>query len=322
MLKLNTLSGFGSGAAAGCPEGVTTNGYYIGGLSYLDSVDTLVFATSTAAANTDATLPTALAYFTHMSQKFVAAYTCGGYTAGGYAGAWKNTQKMVYATSACSAVTDGDLNVSHGLADTGDASEGCSKGYTISGRETDADSWGDRVTTTHKLTFATETNTLVTDANYHAATSGSHGVNAPLNSYCSGGDVTGAPETDGISKLNFATDTAAEIAATRTAGKEGLSGFSSATAGYWTDYTPTQDKITFATDTVATVTDTTANSVTHYSGMGTSDGVTYGYWTSGSGAASTVCDRLTISTEVSAAHTDADSSVQRDGGEGISDGNT
>jgi len=80
-LKLNYLTGFGSGAAGAGVSGV--RGFHLGGHTYspsarADIVEQLTYAAQTMAVNTDASLPFGNAYSAYASDTALACYSAGG----------------------------------------------------------------------------------------------------------------------------------------------------------------------------------------------------------------------------------------------------
>ena len=278
MLKLNSLSGFGSGAAA---AGVAGNAYFLGGhRSGVEQVlaDKLVFATDTTTAVATANLNTASSY-----SGFVSDASTSGYVAGGSRNAGAKTdrtEKLVYATDTTAAEASADLTIV--IDKPASTSDGLLAGY-ISGGYSDA-----RISSTDKLVYATDTTAAEASADLTRACSDMAGVSSASAGYIGGGN-TGGPYTVVVDKLVFATDTtAAEASANLDTGTTTHAGCSGdGVAGYFSGgyhhATGTQDrteKLVYATDTTATVASAALTSA-RYGMVGASDGSVNGYFAGG-----------------------------------------
>ena len=131
MLKLNSLSGFGSGVS-GAASVTPVNGYWAGGRSSAKTktTDKLVFATETTAVSTDSELDVILVPQAGISDPTGA----NGYISGGNTGAnTVKTEKLDYSTSVMATNTDADLPSA--MANGGGVSEGVTKGYSLGGND-------------------------------------------------------------------------------------------------------------------------------------------------------------------------------------------
>jgi hypothetical protein len=249
MLKLNSLSGFGSGVSGG---GVvtSTNGYILGGYTYdweTTVAEKFTFATETLAAATDADLPDANQVSSGVSDTVTNGYVLGGFTRARS----DKISKLVFATDTTSALTSTLSVIRGGGGSQGDTvagyvSGGWSSGYidffdkfTYSSETSAAltsvfdvgvglPSGGSDGTTNgyqfgghspytqhdeaFKLVYSTDVVSAITDANLSQARSEMTSVNSPLAVYILGGLATARVAT--ADKMPFATEvTAAETSA-------------------------------------------------------------------------------------------------------------
>jgi|ETN01SMinimDraft_4_1059930.scaffolds.fasta_scaffold17375_3 hypothetical protein len=315
MLKLNTLSGFGSGAAGGA--GGAAYGYFGGGQSsggYSNNTDRMTFATSVMAAHTDANMVQAVEGACGCSDTITYGYWSGGYS-GGSPPNVDTGNRLTFATGTAAAHTDADLTTAEGNMEGG--SDGVTYGYFGgAGPEYVA----------NRITFSTGVNALHTDStpsvlNYDACFVPDPNVGGYI--YQQGGYDSGA--SDISNRITISTG----VNAAHTDGNMSTTtittqGFSDLVAyGYTTRSNGTGvDRITFSTGVNAATTDTVWSATKNTSGQN-SDGVTYGYMIGHGGTAATAddCDRLTYSTGVSAAFTDGDFTYKRGHSSGFSDGN-
>ena len=278
MLKLNSLSGFGSGVSGAA--GVTPiNGYWIGGNdgSATDTADRIVFATGVTAAHTDANFDTVKTYHSAISDP----QGGNGYSSGGNDGSLTDgTEKTVYSTGATSAATDTDLATAENAATSFGDGLGTA-GYFIGGQYGPGNN-----DTAQKLTYATETYALSSDADFSIGTGRKESTSVSDNAlagYTSGGEVT-----DGGDALAVTTE-----------------------------------KTVFATSTTAAATDADLSATRYYMrGHHVSDKVN-GYIAGGSNSSwnrLSLCDRLVFATDTTATHTDGDLSSAKWTHHGMSDG--
>ena len=280
MVKLNSLSGFGSGAAAAA--GVAGNAYFLGGhRSGVEQVlaDKLVFATDTTTAVATANLNAGSMY-----SGFVSDASTSGYVAGGTrnAGAITDrTEKLVYATDTTAAEASADLTIAIGKPAS--TSDGLLAGY-ISGGYSDA-----RISSTDKLVYATDTTAAEASADLTRACSDMAGVSSASAGYIGGGDIGTEVYTAVVDKLVFATDTtAAEASANLDTGTathagcsgDGVAGYFSGGYHYATGSQDRTEKLVYATDTTATVASAALTSA-RYGMVGASDGSVNGYFAGG-----------------------------------------
>ena len=297
MLKLNSLSGFGSGVASPPP----LDGGYIPGASGASGTDKLTFSLGTTAVLTTANTSTSRTYVVSMSN------VAGG--SGWFVSGTTHTviaDKLVYSTEVTTATTTADLTT--GTQQASGTSDGSSAGYHSGGTT----SGGTRITTTEKLTYSTEQSAVVAGAALSTARNVAQSVSDSSGGagYIMGG-TTGAHQviTD---KLTFATDTtAAEAGANLTVGKMGGGASSDPdgdhgyiSGGNIADVaTELADRIVFSTDTTAAQTSADLSSAREGVG-GVSDSPGDTGWFVGGWAATT--DRLVFSTDTTAAATTAD----------------
>ena len=300
MLKLNHLTGFGSGAAAAALPGI---GYVSGGSrgSISALTDRLVFATNTTAAATDSNL-TGVRY----GHAGVSNPNSDGYIAGGTTGppGWAlqvSAEKMAYSTETYATATDADLSAARQFL--AGISEGSTNGYFVG---------GETMNIAEKLVFATDTTAAETDAKLSAIRAQLPGVSdGSTNGYVAGGRANDGTFVAIADKLVFATDTtAAETDADLSFTTRHHGGVSDgSTNGYFGGGLPdggvitTVDKLVFSTDTSQTSTDS-ALSVARFGLASVNDNGANGYFLSGSTGATT--DKLVFATDTTAAETDAD----------------
>ena len=313
MLKLNTLSGFGSGAAAGGAGGATY-GYFGGGATsggYSNNTDRMAFATSVMAAHTDANMVQAAEGVCGCSDTTTYGYWSGGYADGGSPNV-DTGNRLTFATGTATAHTDADLTTAEGNMEGG--SDGATYGY-FGGAGPDY--------VANRITFSTGVNALHTDSMPPAKTYDSCFVPDPNVGgyiYQQGGYSTANSVVSHRITISTGVN-AAHTDGNMSATTSYTQGFSDLVAyGYTTrTYNTTGvDRITFSTGVNAANTDSVWSTGKGISGQN-SDGVTYGYMI-GHGYA-VHCDRLTYSSGVSAAFTDGDYTSGRAHSAGFSDGN-
>jgi len=318
VLKLNTLSGFGSGVSGAGATGQGTYGYVQGGQATGVNTpigDRVTFATSVLAAHTDADL----SYnpeqpgFSSDANSFGYGYVCGGYTAGNQT----TGNRTTFSTSITAAHTDANLSVGQGnLEGTSDAT---AYGY-IAGDG--ASNIGQRITFSTSVTAA-HTDANLSSARYDPACT-SDGNTVGYGYFC-GGFPHPSPRTTTTDRITFSTSvTAAHTDADLTTGASDSAGNSDMVAyGYVCAGTTgavadTGRRMTFATSvlalhTDADLTDTAAN----FAMMG--DGAIYGYAFKVSSGRTNIGARQTFATSVWALHTDVDMSIARNGQVALSD---
>jgi hypothetical protein len=333
MLKLNSLSGFGSGVSGAA--GVTpVNGYWIGGNdgSATDTADRIVFATGVTAAHTDANFDTVKTYHSAISDP----QGGNGYSSGGYDGnATDTTEKTVYSTGATSAATDTDLATAENAAASFGDGLGTA-GYFIGGQYKPGNNF-----IAQKLTYATETYALSSDADFSIGIGRKESTSVSDNAlagYTSGGEVTdevpdgGDAYTVTTEKTVFATSTTAAATDANLSQARGFHGSLSdaSLAGFFLggaigggNFSLVADKLTFATETMATATDADLSATRYYMrGHHVSDKVN-GYIAGGSDSSYnrlSLCERLVFATDTTATHTDGDLSSAKWTHHGMSDG--
>ena len=313
MLKLNTLSGFGSGAAA-AGGAVPIYGYAGGGNSsgYGGETDRITFATSTTAAHTDADLSNTRGSM----PSGISDTTTYGYYSGGYSSsASSSTDRLTFATSTTAAHTDADMPTARYYL-FGD-SDGTTYGYITGGNNS---------VISDRLTFATSTTAAYTDGDLTWETQGAlynndyNGTTATYGYFAGGkgGDSPYDITHDSTQRRTYSTGaiaahTDADLSVNTVYGggwndNTGTYGYFCG-GGHWTPETciDTGNRITFSTAVTAAHTD--SNLATAVFGVGcVNDGAAYGYNIGGGDTDSydtDVTQRLTYSTGVFAVHTDA-----------------
>ena len=294
-------------------------GYFAGGNTgnYVATADKLTFSTDTTAAQTSANLSQARARLAGCSGEGTNGYFAGGLT-GASGGA--TADRITFFTDSTIAQTSADL--SQGRYELAGISEGKTKGYFAGGTTDNANP----LTTADKLTYSTNTTVAQTTANLSQAKYGLAGCSGEgTKGYFNGGTtssnaVTLATTAD---KLTYSTDTTvAQTTANLSQARYAPAGISQGTtkgyfAGGSTDASisvATADKLTYSTDT--TTAQTSANlSQTRYELAGISEGSTKGYFAGGATASFTsrtvVTDKLTYSSDTTAAQTTANLSQAR-----------
>ena len=301
MLKLNHLTGFGSGVSGAV---ASVSGYFGGGSSYgvgrVTNVDQITYATSTTAANTDAVLTVVNAYHASLSDCALAMYTAGGHTGARILTA----EKLVYATDTSEAVTDANLTTE--TSDHASISDGSTNGYFSGGARAAGPT--DEV---EKLVFSTEVSAVNTDAVLNVSREECAGLSEGTTH---GYTLTGSGSTT-AEKLTFSTDDHAYAtdadaphvhSINATGMSDGIDGYQ--IGGYaGASYSDKAYKIVLATDVRTAETDANL-SVGRNAPTGTSDGSTNAYIGGGSSAASShdlTMDMLVFATSTTAAETDA-----------------
>jgi|TARA_Y100000310_G_scaffold264126_1_gene274677 hypothetical protein len=317
MLKLNTLSGFGSGvSAAGGVAAV--KGYFSGGPTITvntDKCEKLTFATSVMVANSDGDLSRTPEGPFGASDSTLYGYTVAGYIEG--VGAGTESDRMTYATDTAAADTDSDYT--HTVSTGGTLNDGgTAYSYGVggsSGGKTD-----DCIRLTHSSgTWATHTDGdlpySVSSLCGCALSDAVNGVGSAIYGYITGGLIN--PKVDTSIRFTFSTSSSALHTDSDFASgdiRDNTGGYCGPLAGYQTcgsSTVSTTDKITWATGVSSTSTDMDAVDGVRYNPDGIGDNVTYGYVTGGyqPAAYKTETERMTYSTETLALHTDADLQV-------------
>jgi hypothetical protein len=296
-------------------------GYFAGGAStgsvVVTTADKLTFSTDTTAAQTSANLSQARARLAGCSGEGTNGYFAGGIT-GGFGEA--TADRITFFTDTTIAQTS--ANLSQGRYELAGISQGTTKGYFAGGTTDNANP----LTTADKLTYSTNTTVAQTTANLSQAKYGLAGCSGEgTKGYFNGGTtssnaVTFATTAD---KLTYSTDTTvAQTTANLSQGRYAPAGISQGTTkGYFaggstsaSTSVATADKLTYSTDT--TTAQTSANlSQARYELAGISEGLTKGYFAGGATATFTtrtvVVDKLTYSSDTTAAQTTANLSQAR-----------
>jgi|TARA_Y100000296_G_C5149990_1_gene245860 hypothetical protein len=320
MLKLNSLSGFGSGVSGATSQG--TYGYTSGGQvpPNTDTTERMTFATSISALHTDADLD----YFPE-GPRAISDTTTYGYivngtddTGPGYA---THTDRTVFATSVNTANTDAEIAT---IAYAGASySDGSTYGYYSGGYTGAQTNLGSR------LTFSTSTGAAHTDADLNAAKyalasvsdgTGTYGYVSGGRTYSPLGRVSwGERMTYSTSVLALHTDvdtSTARDSQCRTSDDVTYGYLSGGGTGASIALT---DRITFSTSVLAAHTDSDLSAARN-NGHGMGDGLIYGYLVGHGGGTKDECHRQTFATGVWAAFTDGDLSTGRNLPSNLSDG--
>ena len=301
-------------------------GYFAGGNGSTGSIsviaDKLTYANDTTAAQTSANLSQARRNLAGCSGEGTKGYFVGGITGGSSV---TTADKLTYFTDTTTSQTSANLSQArHSL--TG-ISQGTTKGYFAGG---DTAGGAGAVATADKLTYAGDTTAAQTTANLSQARYDLAGCSGDsTKGYFAGGDTAGGAYVSTADKLIYSTDTtAAQGSANLSQARYGPAGISQGTTkGYFAGggegglglAVATADKLTYSTDITAA--QTTANlSVARHSSAGISQGTTKGYFAGGFTGSSTrtvVADKLTYSTDTTAAQTSANLSQARGGLAGV-----
>jgi len=301
-------------------------GYFAGGNASTGSIsviaDKLTYANDTTAAQTSANLSQARRNLAGCSGEGTKGYFVGGITGGSSV---TTADKLTYFTDTTTAQTSANLSQArHSL--TG-ISQGTTKGYFAGG---DTAGGAGAVATADKLTYAGDTTAAQTTANLSQARFSLAGCSGDsTKGYFAGGDTGNSAYVSTADKLIYSTDTtAAQGSANLSQARYGPAGISQGTTkGYFAGggeggsglAVATADKLTYSTDITAA--QTTANlSVARHSSAGISQGTTKGYFAGGFTGSSTrtvVADKLTYSTDTTAAQTSANLSQARGGLAGV-----
>jgi hypothetical protein len=314
MLKLNSLSGFGSGVSAG--GATATNGYSLGGNdgSRTDTSDKLVFATDVMSACTDANLATGRDQHGSFGNQSTHGYVFGGKNGDGTT--INSMEKITYATDTVASIADVLSTVRNNQGGQ-TLSDGSTYGYTSGGR-----SAGPAVATCDRTTYADDTTAAHTDGDLSEIKQECGSISADtVNGYITGGN----PQSGALGwKMAFSTGTMAantdcELQGDNRQQHAGLSDQS--TNGYWCGgntgggVADTSERIVFSTDTTSTTTDAgLSNARGLVMGMSSTDGAGYiagGWWNPDGWARLSTTDKLTYSTETFALATDAEMSSAR-----------
>ena len=233
---------------------------------------------------------------------------------------YATAEKITYSSDTSAAQTSANLSAAKQSA-TG-CSEGSAWGYTLGGYVIGSSAY---TTTTDKTIYATDITTTSTSADSSVA----RGYQASVSTYnnkgyiCGGFSGSSVPLTT-VDFITYSLDiTVAQTTTALTAARAGAAGLSlpnmkgyvcGGSTGGGTTFYATTEKITFSTDTL--VAQTTANlSQSRGSSGGISECSTKGYvaggFTVNTGAVVTTADKITFSTDTTAAQTTANLSTAR-----------
>jgi len=288
-----------------------SKGFFAGGNTGapVSTADKLAFFTETATAQTSANLSAARGGLAGCSGEGTKGYFAGG------DGNFVNADKLTYSTDITAAQTTARLSQARGSL--AGISEKLTKGYFAGG--TNDGFTG--LSTAEKLTYSTDTTTAQTTARLSQARFGLTGCSGDsTKGYFAGGNTSGAALAT-ADKLTYSTDiTAAQTTANLSQARYYLAGCSGeGTKGYFAGgYTDasvsTADKLTYSTDTTTAQTTANLSQVRQFL-AGVSEGTTKGYFAGGStflgGAILATADKLTYSTDMTAAQTSANLSQAR-----------
>jgi len=318
MLKLNTLSGFGSGVSGGAAG--ATYGYTQGGNASLLG-ERMVYATSVQSAHTDANLSQGKENPNATSDTTLYGYTYAGGAWEG-AGRVRETDRTTLATSVTAAHTDADLSTDRYLVAS--TSDSTTYGYACGGSHASGNM---NQVTGDRTVFATSVTSAHTDADLtvgrqcfaSVSDTGTYG-------YVLGGYSPTAHATD-ADRITFSTSTAAahtdaDIPQGNNSGfcvTDGvLYGYHA--GGHTGSYITTVNRLVYSTSVLSAHTDTNL-SQTRMAAASHSDNAVYGYCLGGNPAASKDdTDRITFSTAVFALNTDSDMVTAMLNHAGFSDG--
>ena len=202
---------------------------------------------------------------------------------------------------------------------------GGNQGYFAGGNS------GNYAATTDKITYINDTTSAQTTANLSLARDGLAGVSQGTTKGYFAGGFAATGRTATTDKTIYSNDvTAAQTTANLSQARQGVFGCSGEgikgyfAGGFSTNFSSLTDKITYSTDTTAA--QTTANlSQARTDSAGVSDGYTKGYFVAGlsfGNLVSDVADKITYSTDTTAAQTTANVSQARTGLAGVSENST
>ena len=315
MLKLNTLSGFGSGTASAAASVDAL--YLMGGQSHGEA-EKITFSTEISALVTTADL-SALNYGmgTLSDPTGGNGYCCGGAKGAGHAMS-AECEKLVYSTEITSVSTDAVLSATNQAM--GKISEGSTKGYIMGGIHP-----GGYTDSAEKLTFSTDTFALETDADLSVELMNASSIsNGSTHGYHCGGAILDNSAQALGHKLTFSTDTTIiETDANLSVIRVGHAGVNDDTNGYvgggasgggGSNDTDVMDKIVFSTDIASAHTDGNLAVARRDLESGSDNVVNGKGWFTG--GVSYSCDTLVFSTGVATANTDVtlNSGGSRDSG--------
>jgi hypothetical protein len=199
--------------------GERNKGYFAGGLatfsSYVTTADKLTYSTDSTAAQTTANLSQARRSFGGVSDGLIKGYFAGGDTNNAVATA----EKLTYSTDSTAAQTTANLTQAR-IGSTGCSGEG-TKGY-FTGGYTGA---GVDVATSDKINYSTDTTASLTTSNLSQARSFLAGISeGSKKGYFAGGNSSGTVVAT-ADKLTYSTDaTAAQTSANLSQARNTLAG--------------------------------------------------------------------------------------------------
>ena len=309
MLKLNHLSGFGSGVSGAA---VTGNGFISGGrntpLGYHDITDRLVYATEVCAAHTDADLSLDMGEAA-MGTSDTTTY---GYVGGGYNDEDANyttVDRFTFSTSTAAAHTDADIHLGRHYGTSN--SDGNTYGYPYLGGYASSVNVGlsDRITFSTSVTAAHTDSDLAQGARGGTTNSDWNGTSSTYGYHLGGiTSTTGHSKGDQGQRQTFSTGvyalhTDADVSVAKCYGNglndnSGIYGYlCGGNSGSRVDVT---ERLTFSTGVLALNTDSDVPVVT--SGCGGHSSVTNGYLCGGtSGSIEDYIYKIVYSTGIFAA---------------------
>ena len=301
-------------------------GYFAGGGTSATSpttrADKITYSNDTSAAQTTANLSQARYSLAGISEGLIKGYFAGGQSASGAGNILATADKLTYSTNNTNAQTS--ANLSQARASLGGISGERTKGYFAGGLNTSSN----YTITADKLVYSTDTTAAQTSANLSQFRRGLAGISeGSQKGYFAGGDTGGAVAT--AEKLTYSNDTtSAQTSSDLSQARRYPSGCSGdSTKGYFAGgYTglgiavSTTDKIIYSTDTTAS--QTSANlSQARIASAGISEGLAKGYIAGGYTQPSVsvaTADKLTYSSDTTAAQTTANLGQARDSLAGVS----
>jgi hypothetical protein len=295
-------------------------GYSLGGYTgaSVNTADKITYSNDTSAAQTTANLSTSRYGPGGMSEGNTKGYSLGGYSTN-YANTADKTFYSSDVTTACTTA-----NISYNASYPTCLSNYVNKGYACGGDTGSGNPTNkiDFLYFSNDVTVSQTSTTLSSNREYSGA------VSLPnLKGYIAGGATASNTFSATTDKLTYSSDVlSAQTSANLSSGKQGTSGVSEcSTKGYFGGgYTAVSanpvsstDKIVFSTDTTSAQTTANLSGIRGYcSGVsqGSSKGYYLGGWTTWSGTAVATGDKLTFSTDTTAAQTSANLSSARGAG--------
>ena len=323
-----TTANVGTSQGSDLSEG-QSKGYYAGGYSNIVTGYKITFSSDVTAALTTVNLSQG-----RHQPCSINANTTKGYWIGGSTGAYVVTaDKVTYSTDTTAACTSANLSAARMIGGCRHVNKFDSHGYVLGGYT------GDYMATADKVTYSTDTTAACTSANlsqarYVACSTG----DGTTKGYLIGGDTGGGPGPGPVitaDKVTYSTDTTAACTSANLsqARDSACSTGDGTTKGYLIGGNTggalpagpvvTADKVTFSTDTTAACTSANSSTIRAWCGgfsTGTVNGfITGGYTNTLTWVATAVTDKVTFSTDSTAAATASNLVAAKGWAKGISD---